>query len=104
MHGSLDSQCLGVFDLFIEEFVEVETSSSGGPCYMTSRTLSVRPTDLRDASARGRESMTDTMSHLTVELHLCGKNQYATMPGSVVVPCMEYNGMAGAGVSGNCLR
>ena len=26
------------------------------------------------------------MSHFTVGLHLCGKNQYATMPGSAVVP------------------
>ena len=25
------------------------------------------------------------MSHLTAGLHLCGKNQYATMPGSAVV-------------------
>ena len=28
-------------------------------------------------------------------------NQYATMPGSAVVPCMEYSGIAGAGVRGN---
>ena len=44
------------------------------------------------------------MSDFTIGLHLCGKNQYATMPGSAVVPCIEYNGMASAGVSGNCLR
>ena len=71
---------------------------------MISRTFVVRPIDLRVASDLGRESITYTISHLTVGLHLCGKNQYATMPGFAVAPCIEYNGMAGAGINGNCLR
>ena len=83
---------------------KVATNSSSGPCSMMARTLSIRPTDMRVASDLGRESMTWTMSHFTVGLHLCGKNLYATMPGSAVVPCIEYNRMASAGVNGNCLR
>ena len=71
---------------------------------MISRTFVVRPIDLRVASNLGRESITYTISHLNVRLHLCGKNQYATMPGSAVVPRIEYNGIAGAGINGNCLH
>jgi hypothetical protein len=32
------------------------------------------------------------------------KNQYATKPGSAVVPCIEYNGTAAAGINGICIR
>ena len=42
-----------------------------------------------DASQRGRDSITYTMSQRMEVSHCCGKNQYATKPGSAVVPCME---------------
>ena len=56
---------------------------------MISRTLSVRPTDLRVASDLGRESMTYTMSHFTVELHLCGK----TIPNHARACCSSLHGI-----------
>ena len=66
---------------------------------MISLIFVVRPTDRSPARDLGRDSITYTISHLIVSLHLCGKNQYATMPGSAVVPCIEYKGIAGAGIT-----
>ena len=57
---------------------KVATSSSGGPWSIILRTLVEGSTDFKVASHLGRDNMTYTISHLTVKLHLCGKNQYAT--------------------------
>ena len=90
--------------LVSNNFLKFDTRSSGGPCSMISLIFVVRPTDRSAARDLGRDSITYTISHLIVSLHLCGKNQYATMPGSAVVPCIEYKGIAGAGINGNCFR
>ena len=90
--------------LVSNNFLKFDTRSSGGPCSMISLIFVVRPTDRSPARDLGRDSITYTISHLIVSLHRCGKNQYATMPGSAVVPCIEYKGIAGAGINGNCFR
>ena len=90
--------------LVSNNFLKLDTRSSGGPCSMISLIFVVRPMDRSPARDLGRDSITYTISHLIVSLHRCGKNQYATMPGSAVVPCIEYKGIAGAGINGNCFR
>ena len=90
--------------LVSNNFLKFDTRSSGGPCSMISLIFVVRPMDRSPARDLGRDSMTYTISHLIVSLHRCGKNQYATMPGSAVVPCIEYSGTAGAGINGSCFR
>ena len=67
---------------------------------MMSRMCFVKFTDLSEARERGRESMTYTINQRIVSEHRCGKNQYATKPGSAVVPCIEYKETAAAGING----
>ena len=65
---------------------KLPTSSSGGPPSMISLILLSHPNDAKQSSARTRDSMTYTSSHLTWASIRLGIAQWAQSPGSAVVP------------------
>ena len=76
-------------DLVVEQLVEVGDEVVGRALLNDVADLLRQVHRLESGKGRGRESITYTMSQRMVSVQRCQKNQYATKPGSAVVPLMD---------------
>ena len=103
---NLNCKTFSSFDLFLEEFAESgnqllwRTVLDDG-AHVVGETYWL---ESREGPWARKHEIDHEPYHCWTALLWEEPMQYATMPRSAVVPCMEYSGMASAGVNGNCLR